>query len=680
MSDSPSEDLSPFPPISTEAWRRAVETQEGEAIWSSLETWIEKGIALEPLYDERFPAASRSADGRGPKAAASFFEQGEAAAATPRHAWRIMPECMLRQVGPGRRSIIAELEGGADALWLRFRVGPESGILGVRELSALLETTGDPDLWLALDAGAHALPFAVATHAALRLLERDPTQLQGCWCADPLGVLAESGVLPAGLRGTHREMAELMRWSSSHTPSMRTLRISLSPYHAAGAARVDELALSLATFVHYLRVAETQGLAPESVARQTLISLPVRGEFFVDIAKLRAATRLWDQLLRHCGVEEEGSRPLLHVPGSTVNKSQRDPWLNLLRSTLESMVAVLGGADMVSTTPFDHALRRPAPSAVHLARNTQLILRDECRLHRVIDALEGSAYVESLSDRLARAAWARFQEIESLGGIEALLVRGKVRDWITQHRQQEARSFARRERVMVGVNAFVTLEEGKEVQGRRRPSTRQLDWSSMLQVALTEAEVPATRMRTVDFESLPTGELSAALSVVTAEDDRFAELAAVYRLGAPTFAIEPLAPFRWAGEYEALRDRSDAFFLSAGRRPSVFLFLPGMRSPSEKNAIVDWLELAALQTNACAAPVEEKETLLEAFKAQSSSLVLWRGTLPSAARDADLLEALHAAGAQRIYRLVDEESEDEDVLCIGSIEALSLLLDELGVP
>lgn len=188
-----------------------------------------------------------------------------------------------------------------------------------------------------------------------------------------------------------------------------------SPYHEAGASAAQELGCSLAGGVALLRELTSAGLSVEAALGQLEFRYAATADQFLTIAKLRAARRVWARVAEASGADAAAGAQLQHAVTSPVMMSRRDPWVNMLRTTVASLAAGVGGADAVTVLPFDHALGLPDGFARRIARNTSTILMEESHVGRVIDPAGGSWYVERLTDELAQAAWTWFQEIERAG-------------------------------------------------------------------------------------------------------------------------------------------------------------------------------------------------------------------------------------------------------------------------
>src|SRR5689334_16059698 len=215
-----------------------------------------------------------------------------------------------------------------------------------------------------------------------------------------------------------RIVADIIEYTARHMPKFNS--ISISGYHMeeAGATSVQELAFTLADGLEYVRAALSRGLAIDDFAPRLSFFFGIGMNFFMEIAKLRAARVLWAQLMRQFAPKNPASIALrTHCQTSGVSLTEQDPHNNIIRTTLEALAAVLGGTQSLHTNSFDEALALPTPASARIARNTQLILAEETGIPHVVDPLGGSYYVENLTHSIAAEAAALIDEVEAMGGM-----------------------------------------------------------------------------------------------------------------------------------------------------------------------------------------------------------------------------------------------------------------------
>jgi methylmalonyl-CoA mutase len=257
-----------------------------------------------------------------------------------------------------------------------------------------------------------------------------------------------------------RIVADIIAYTSQHMPRFNS--ISISGYHMleAGATAVQELAFTLADGMEYVRAAQAKGLEVDAFAPRLSFFFGIGMNFFMEIAKLRAARTLWHKIMTEFGARDPKSLMLrTHCQTSGVSLTEQDPYNNIVRTTIEAMAAVLGGTQSLHTNSFDEAIALPTDFSARIARNTQLILAEESGIANVADPLGGSYFVEALTKELADRAWALIEEVEAMGGMTAAVRDGMPKRRIEEASAARAARIDRGESVIVGVNRYRLEEE-----------------------------------------------------------------------------------------------------------------------------------------------------------------------------------------------------------------------------
>ena len=252
-----------------------------------------------------------------------------------------------------------------------------------------------------------------------------------------------------------RIVADIIEYTARHMPKFNS--ISISGYHMeeAGATTVQELAFTLADGLEYVRAALSRGLGVDEFAPRLSFFFGIGMNFFMEIAKLRAARVLWARLMRRFAPEKPASLALrTHCQTSGVSLTEQDPHNNIIRTTLEALAAVLGGTQSLHTNSFDEALALPTPASARVARNTQLILAEETGIPHVVDPLGGSYYIESLTHSVAQAAMVLIDEVEALGGMTKAVEAGMPKLRIEEAAARRQARIDRGEETIVGVNKY----------------------------------------------------------------------------------------------------------------------------------------------------------------------------------------------------------------------------------
>ena len=257
-----------------------------------------------------------------------------------------------------------------------------------------------------------------------------------------------------------RIVADVIAYCAGNMPKFNSISISGYHMHEAGATAVQELAFTLADGMEYVRAAQAKGLDVDHFAPRLSFFFGIGMNFFMEIAKLRAARLLWHRIMEGFGARNAKSKMLrTHCQTSGVSLTEQDPWNNVVRTTIEAMAAVLGGTQSLHTNSFDEAIALPTDFSARIARNTQLILAEESGIPNVADPLGGSYYVEALTAQLADQTWALIEEVEGLGGMTGAVAEGMPKRRIEEAAAARAAKVDRGETVIVGVNRYRLAEE-----------------------------------------------------------------------------------------------------------------------------------------------------------------------------------------------------------------------------
>ena len=312
-----------------------------------------------------------------------------------------------------------------------------------------------------IDTGTSALALAAIFIVYARDQGADLNRLRGAISFDPLGQLVSTGSLPGSLDNIYDEMSALTAWANQIRCPLFTITADAGSYADAGASAVEELAFAIATGTEYLREMTNRGLAIADVSSYMRFIFSVDSNFFAEIAKLRAFRQLWLIILEYCNVKPESQKVFLHCRTSIHNVTAYDPYSNILRATTEALSAIIGGCDSLHVGYFDQAVGLPDDFSGRLARNIQLILRDESYLAKVTDAAAGSWYLESLTDQIADKAWSLFQDIEKKGGMYKALGDGFPQELVEQAARNRIADLTRQKEILIGTNLYPDPHEKK---------------------------------------------------------------------------------------------------------------------------------------------------------------------------------------------------------------------------
>jgi len=502
---------SDFEAATRDQWLALVDKAiKGADFEKRLVTRTADGIRVEPIYVRAGSVArlQSAVPGHAP------FTRG-ASETVQGLGWEIRQRVAAADPEAANREILSELEGGANGIVLEIEAPGQTGcrIASAADMTAALSGMRLDLAPLELRAGLGAADAAAQILSALPGLGIPAKSAQIFLGLDPIGSLARWGALPSPVQQALVETIALAREAHDEAPSVRTVRVDATVYHEAGATEAFEIAALGATLIAYLRMFEAAGIAPADALGQISFSVSSDTDIFATVAKLRAARHLIWRIADASGAGDGAHDLHLSARASLRVMAKRDPWTNMLRSTLACAGAVLGGANAVTVLPFTAALGEPDDFARRAARNIQIVLQEESWLGRVLDPMGGSWYIEQLSEDMAKTAWGLMQEIEGKSGILAALDQGFVQDRIAADAAARAKAIATGRQELTGVSAFPLLgDDGVKVKpARKAPPVR------------------GTEM------------------------------------------VRPLAPHRLAEPFEALRDAADAHAQKTGKGLEVFL-------------------------------------------------------------------------------------------------------------
>lgn len=257
-----------------------------------------------------------------------------------------------------------------------------------------------------------------------------------------------------------RIISDIFAYTSANMPKFNS--ISISGYHMqeAGATQVQELAFTIADGMEYVKYGVASGLDIDKFAGRLSFFFAIGMNFFMEVAKLRAARVLWHRVMTQLGAKDERSKMLrTHCQTSGVSLTEQDPYNNVIRTTIEAMAAMLGGTQSLHTNALDEAIALPTDFSARIARNTQLVIQEETGMTNVVDPLGGSYYIEALTQELVDKAWAIIERVEAEGGMAKAVAAGWPKAMIEEAAAATAARIDRGEQVIVGVNKYRKAEE-----------------------------------------------------------------------------------------------------------------------------------------------------------------------------------------------------------------------------
>ncbi len=427
-----------------------------------LDSQTYEGFAIRPLYTSLDAQPEPTLPGQWP------FVRGGDALRDVKSGWKVVesfPAVAGTAVGTVNGAVLVALTEGASALALR--VGGDDGI-ALGELDRLLDGVFLDLVPVVFEPVANTGTDVAATADAVLPLLEDLDEDQRSRLSIDLG--ADPLTAPLSGKSCTADEADLpatVAKLTGYAGGVRAITVDGPAFHNLGASAAWELAGSVAAAVAYLRILSDGGVATPDALRQISFRYAADDDQFMTIAKLRAARQLWARVAEVVGAADTGAARI-HAVTSLPMMTQRDPWVNMLRTTLAAFSAGVGGADTVQVRPFDAAIPdgldgTSASFARRIARNTQLLLLEESHIGQVLDPAGGSWFVEDLTAQLAEQAWAHFQDIEARGGFVA--ARDHIAAQIAEVAARRSDDIAHRRTAITGVNEFPNLDEQPLPQG-----------------------------------------------------------------------------------------------------------------------------------------------------------------------------------------------------------------------
>jgi methylmalonyl-CoA mutase len=443
-----------FPPIPTSKWEEEIikdlkgADYEKKLIWNTPE-----GLKVRPYYRQEDLSDKTYLDtlpGNYP------FTRGYKCNS---NIWEIRQDIMLTDISLANQKSLFILDRGITSLGFILERG-KTIVKSQKDFSALLK-----DIYI----DCISLNF-VGVENVMMLIEMlqeevisknfDPLKITGSVDFDPLGQLTVSGNFMENEASDFKMLHDLIKFVSTNLPSYRALGINGNYFNSAGASIVQELGYSLAMANDYLVRLIESGLSADTVCPHIQFNFGVGSNYFMEIAKIRAARFLWAKIIEtHNPDRINSTKTFIHSVTSEWNQTIYDPYVNVLRATTESMSAIIGGTDSLSVRPFDYSFKQTSKFSGRLARNIQIILKEEAYMDRIVDPGAGSYYIENLTNSIIDESWKLFLKVEEQGGYLESLKKGSIQSDIEATAINRNNLIAFRREILLGTNQYANINE-----------------------------------------------------------------------------------------------------------------------------------------------------------------------------------------------------------------------------
>lgn len=323
-----------------------------------------------------------------------------------------------------------------------------------------------------------------------------PEKLQGSFNFDPIGKMLKKGKDRSELIPTAKELIEIL----TPYPSFRCIAVNSLQLNNAGAYIYQELGYALAWGNQYLACMTEAGVPVDTAAQKIKFNFGISSNYFMEIAKFRAARLLWAQIVNEykpsclCACQM-----IAHAETSHFNLTLFDAHVNLLRTQTEAMSAALAGVDSMTVTPFDQAYESPNEFSERIARNQQLLLKEEAHLNRIVDPAAGSYYIENLTVSIAKQAWELFLQVEEEGGMTAAVKAGRIQEAVNGSNKARHEAVSKRKEILLGTNQYPNFTE---LAGEKSPLTSACCCGNENEESDTEFAALNTDRAASEFEAL----------------------------------------------------------------------------------------------------------------------------------------------------------------------------------
>lgn len=439
-----------FPPVATAQWEEAIAADLKGADYERKLVWrTGEGFNVRPYY--------RAENLEGLRFLAS--QAGEFPYVRGTHAhnrWRIHQTVTVADAAAANAEALQLLGSGVDSLGFHIAKADFTAA----DLDTLLRDIHLPAVDLVF-CGEKMGRFADLVLAKIEKegVAKDDAHI--AFVIDPLvkGLSTKGDFCSPDGKECFARIVELIRKTEEYK-HIRIVNVSGQIFGNSGSTLVEELAFALSAGHDYLVRLTEAGLTVDEAARKLRFSLSVTSNYFLEIAKLRAARMLWANIVKGYDPEKECScKMMIHAETSRWNQTVYDPYVNMLRGTTEAMSAAIGGVHSLEVTPFDRAFEAPTEFAKRIARNVELLLKHESHFDQVVDPAGGSYYIENLTQSIAEEAWKLFLEIEEQGGYTAAYKAGTIVEKVKASAANKDKNIATRRQILLGANQFPNFTE-----------------------------------------------------------------------------------------------------------------------------------------------------------------------------------------------------------------------------
>lgn len=440
-----------FPPVSTEQWEAVITTDLKGADYERKLVWkTGEGFNVRPYYRAENLA---EVEYLGAEAGEFPYVRG----VSKDNTWRVHQTIAVKCAKEANEEALKLLNAGVDSLGFCFC---DSCVCDV-DVDALLKEIVPTAVELTFCSSNVKNLAALAEKVLAKYADVEKDALRLNFCLDPImRNLSEEGAFCCGNGDECFDIIAKLIKATADYKHVRVVNVAGALFSNSGSTIVEELGFTLSAAHEYLVKLMERGLAIDEVARKIRFTFAVTSNYFLEMAKFRAARMLWANIVKAYNPAKDCScKMFAHAVTSTWNQTVYDPYVNMLRGTTEAMSAAIAGVHSLEVRPFDYSFEAPTEFSKRIARNSQLLLKHESHFDQVIDPAGGSYYIESLTSSIAKEAWTLFREIEEKGGYIAAFKEGFVVERVKASAAAKDKAIATRRLILLGANQYPNFTE-----------------------------------------------------------------------------------------------------------------------------------------------------------------------------------------------------------------------------
>lgn len=441
-----------FPPVSTEKWEEQIRKDLKGADYNKKLVWKPlEGFEVKPYYrkeDIQDMKHIGTPPGEFPYARGNNLNKNE---------WLIRQDIQVNNISEANKKAIAAITKGCNSIGFIIN---DNVRLNPQKLADLLSGINIKSAGINFISGSNYMELLTFLKDLVISQGIDSNDIKGSVSYDPFGYLTITGMYPVSEQAAISDAGKLIEFAQNSLENFKIITVNGQYFHNSGSSIVQELAFSLAAGNEYIAGLTDLQLQVEDIVRFIQFNFATGSDYFLEIAKLRAARLLWSKIVEAYDPPDLSAAKMnINSVTSSWNQTICDPYVNILRAATGSMSAIIGGTGSLTVIPFDTAYKIPDEFSERVARNTQLLLKEESFLDKVADPSAGSYYIENLTDLIAGEAWKEFLEIENRGGYVAAFKEGYIQEKIKNTSGDRDMNIALRKEILLGTNQYPNLHE-----------------------------------------------------------------------------------------------------------------------------------------------------------------------------------------------------------------------------